>query len=78
MAKSQGRNGQPVPVPRFYYDPAHDVNDGKPWSEMDIADLKRAAQCGNSLAETAAFLCRSGTPGDVAAKAADLGLTFKQ
>jgi hypothetical protein len=44
-----------------------DINDGAEWSEMDIADLKGAVAYGSSLQEAAEFLCRSGTPLDVAA-----------
>jgi hypothetical protein len=36
-----------------------DINDGKEWSEMDIADLKNHVAHGASLAETSEFLCRS-------------------
>ena len=54
-----------------------DLNDGKPWSEMDIADLKNAAAHGAMLVETARFLCRSGSLFDVAMKAKDLGLKWQ-
>ena len=60
----------------FYYSDAHDTNDGKPWSEMDIADLKNHIAARATLKETAAFLCRSGTIEDVAAKAREIGVTF--
>jgi hypothetical protein len=52
----------------------HDIYDGEPGSEMDIEDLKGAVEYGSSLEEVAEFLCRSGTPLDVAAKAKELGL----
>jgi hypothetical protein len=57
--------------------PQADANDGKPWSEMDIEDLKAAisAYC-SSLKATAEILCRSGTVSDVAAKAKELGHTW--
>jgi hypothetical protein len=55
-----------------------DINDNKPWSEMDIADLTSHVLDGNDLAETARFLCRSGTPDDVARKATELGLKWQQ
>jgi hypothetical protein len=45
---------------------------------MDIDDLKGAVAYGSSLQEVAEFLCRSGTPGDVAAKANELGLTWQR
>jgi hypothetical protein len=48
------------------------------WSEMDIEDLKRAVAYGSSLKEVAEFLCRSGTALDVAAKAKELGLTWRE
>ena len=61
----------------FLYDAEHDLKDGEPWSEMDIADLKNCIIArGNSLAATASFLCRAGSHDDVARKAAELGLTF--
>lgn len=53
-----------------------DLNDGRPWSEMDIADLKNAIADGATLAETARFLCRSGSLYDVAMKAKALGLKW--
>jgi hypothetical protein len=62
----------------FYYDSDHDTNDNKPWSETDIADLKASIAHGSTLAETASFLCRSGTLFDVAAKAKELGLAFSE
>jgi hypothetical protein len=46
-----------------------DINDNKEWSETDIADLNNHIAHGASLAETAQFLCRSGTSFEVAAKA---------
>jgi hypothetical protein len=55
-----------------------DINDGQPWSEMDIADLTSHILCGADLDETASFLCRSGTPDDVGRKAAELGLEWRQ
>ena len=51
-----------------------DINDNKPWSEMDISDLTSHIVHGADLVETARFFCRSGTPDDVARKAAELGL----
>jgi hypothetical protein len=42
-----------------------DINDSKEWSETDIADLKNHIAHGASLAETAEFLCRSGTAFEV-------------
>jgi hypothetical protein len=59
-------------------DAPRDINDGAEWSEMDIADLKSAVAYGRSLEEVAEFLCRSGTPLDVDAKAKELGLTWRR
>jgi hypothetical protein len=54
-----------------------DVNDGKPWSEMDAEDLKASLASGSTIEETAVHLCRSGTIADVLAKAKELGLHFE-
>jgi hypothetical protein len=35
------------------------LNDGKPWSEMDLLDLRNSMALGNSVAYVAEFLCRS-------------------
>jgi hypothetical protein len=40
-------------------------------------DLKNEIAHGQSLDETASFLCRAGAPDEVAAKAKELGLTFR-
>ena len=55
-----------------------DINDSKPWSEMDIADLTSHILYGADLEQTATFLCRAGTPDDVARKAAELGLKWQR
>ena len=55
-----------------------DLNDFKDWSVMDIADLKNHAEFGASLKETASFLCRAGSLGDVAQKAKEFGLKFSR
>jgi hypothetical protein len=36
-----------------------DLNEGKPWSEMDLVDLRNALEHNRSVAEIAEFLCRS-------------------
>lgn len=46
-----------------------DVKDGQPWSEMDILDLQHVLALGQSIEETARFLGRSGTIGEVRRKA---------
>jgi hypothetical protein len=54
--------------------PTQDVNDGKPWSEMDLFDLRNSLAYGRSIEEVAGFLCRSGTVEEVKRKAEELGL----
>jgi hypothetical protein len=54
--------------------PIQDVNDGKPWSEMDLFDLRNSLASGRSIEEVAGFLCRSGTVEEVRRKAEELGL----
>jgi hypothetical protein len=63
-------------LPRFRYG-LPDIYDNQPWSEADIDDLKGHVAHGASLEETAAFLCRAGTPFEVAAKAKELGLKWQ-
>jgi hypothetical protein len=53
--------------------PIQDINDGKPWSEMDVFDLRHSLAYGRSIEEVAGFLCRSGTV-EVRRKAEELGL----
>jgi hypothetical protein len=53
-----------------------DLNDGKPWSEMDLWDLKNSLAQGESIQEVAGFLCRSGTVDEVRRKAKELGLNL--
>jgi len=36
-----------------------DVNTGKPWSEMDVHDLKTCHATGTTIQDTAMFLCRN-------------------
>jgi hypothetical protein len=54
--------------------PIQDLNDGKPWSEMDLFDLRNSLAYGDSIEEVAGFLCRSGTVAEVKRKAEELGL----
>ena len=49
-----------------------DLNSGKPWSTMDLADLRRSLADGDSIGETARFLCRDVE--EIRAKAIELGL----
>jgi len=35
-----------------------DANSGKPWSKMDISDLRNEIAHGRTVAQTASFLCR--------------------
>jgi hypothetical protein len=58
-------------------EPKIDANDGEPWSEMDVEDLKAALSSGSTIEEAAVHLCRSGTIPDVMAKATELGLHFE-
>jgi hypothetical protein len=54
-----------------------DMNDGKRWSAMDIADLKSHVSRGATLIDTARFLCRSGSIYHVAMKAKELSLKWQ-
>jgi hypothetical protein len=54
-----------------------DVNDGKPWSEMDLFDLRNSLAYGRSIEEVAGFLCRSGTVQEVRRKAEEMGSTIQ-
>jgi hypothetical protein len=56
-------NGQPI----------QDINDGKPWSGMDLFDLRNSLAYGDSIEEVAGFLCRAGTVEEVRRKAEELG-----
>jgi hypothetical protein len=51
-----------------------DVNSHKPWSAMDMADLKLAIKDGWMLSETASFLCRAQY--EVRDRAKELGFEF--
>jgi hypothetical protein len=57
--------------------PAIDANDGKPWSDTDVEDLKAALVSGSTIEEAALHLCRSGTISDVMDKAKEFGLPFE-
>jgi len=49
-----------------------DLNTGEPWPEAAIRDLRRCVALGDSLADTASFLCRSQQ--EIRAKALQLEL----
>jgi len=59
-------------IPRFHYDPEHDTNDNKEWSELDLEDLRHIVARGGSIEDVAIFLCRRGTH-DVRKKAESMG-----
>jgi hypothetical protein len=58
--------------------PLQDVNDGKPWPEIDLFDLRNSLAHGGSIEEVAAFLCRAGTVEEVRRKAEELGAAVLQ
>ena len=60
-------------IPGFHYDPEHDTNDGKEWSEMDFEDLQNTLARGGSIEDVAIFLCRGGTQDRVRKKADEMG-----
>ena len=49
-----------------------DANSAKFWSEMDLEDLRHSLDYGDTLAETASFLCRD--EDEVSEKMKELGL----
>ena len=49
-----------------------DANSGGPWSETDISDLTNEFARGQTMAQTASFLCRD--EDEVRQKARELGL----
>jgi hypothetical protein len=49
------------------------INEDKPWSEMDVFDLKSGLDYGNSVTEVAEFLMRR--EDEVLTKMAELGLS---
>jgi hypothetical protein len=51
-----------------------DLYDGEPWTDMDVEDLVAALRHGDTIEDTAQFLCRSGTVDEVRRKAEELGL----
>jgi hypothetical protein len=63
-----------IPKVDFYYDPDHDTNDGKPWSDMDIEDLVHELRHGGTIETAARLLCRWRSKDDVRRKAIKLDL----
>ena len=51
------------------------LNTGKPWSGVDIRDLKASITRGDSLADAAQHLCR--TRQEIRDKAAELKVNFR-
>ena len=64
-------------IPKFHYDPEHDTNDGKEWSQMDLDDLQNALARGGLIEDAAIFLCRTGTLDEVQKKAEEMGWSAK-
>jgi hypothetical protein len=56
--------------------PIQDINDGKPWSEMDLFDLRNSLAYGRSIEEVAGFLCRSGTVEEVRRNIVDVDINL--
>lgn len=52
-----------------------DINEGKPWSDLDDADLALEASTGETIDHAATVLCRS--PEEIAARAIELGLAWR-
>ena len=59
---------------RVMLDPASDLNDGTPWTDVDLLNLKVAIGKGYGIEQAAAFLNRRGTLREVEEMARDLGL----
>jgi hypothetical protein len=55
-----------------------DANDGKPWTEQDLEDLKVCIDSGLTISQTAAALSREGTIEDVLRMAQQRGWKFHQ
>ena len=51
-----------------------DANEDKPWTEMDLGDLKASHAIGDEIEQAASFLCRR--IGEVRDKATEIGLKF--
>jgi hypothetical protein len=55
-----------------------DENDGRPWSESDLDDLKASIESGASLAQTATLLSREGSLEDILRTAEAHGWKFQK
>jgi hypothetical protein len=44
------------------------INSGRPWSEMDLFDLRSSLEWGRSIEEVAEFLCRDVEEVEIEAK----------
>jgi hypothetical protein len=53
-------------------------NDGEPWSEDDLQDLKVSIEAGLTVAETATALCREGSIEDVIKTSKAHGWEFRR
>ena len=60
-------------IPDIHYDPEHDPNDQKNWSEMDFEDLQNSLARGGSIEDVAIYLCRRSAQDEVRKKAAAMG-----
>lgn len=68
----------PAMASGFVYSPDHDIYDGAPWTEEDLAELRRVIGRGGSIEDAAELICRQGTIDEVRAKAEELGLTVRK
>ena len=71
--KSEVAGNAAVRRRRVMFDPASDLNDGKPWTRLDFQYLKIAMGKGYSIEQAAAYLNRRGTLREVEEMARDLG-----
>ena len=55
------------------FDCASDLNDGKPWTDVDLQNLKIALSKGHTAEQAAAYLNRRGTVAEVEEIARALG-----
>ncbi len=59
-------------------DEIRDLSDGKPWSDMDLEDLRAVIKAGATIEGAASVLCRSTNVAGVEAKARELGLRVRR